>query len=538
MTSANRERTSVLEVVELIDAWPIGPDEGSLLRKHGIYTQRPPADGFFMVRVRVPRGELTSIQLRAIADAANEYGRGLADITVRQNIQLHWINREALPRLLQDLDSAGLSTSEPRGGAIRNIVTCPVSGFDEDDLCDTDHLVRQVSDLFTENPEFASLPRKLKVTVTGCAVRCVYPEVNDLAIFAVPDFERGGILFRTRVGGGLSTRPRFSQDLGILIEPDDVVELCSAIAVTLRDWDKDGRGATRLHYFMAPSDVPRFRDAVQDRLRRTLRLAAEADALPILERDRSHIGIHGQKVTGLYYIGLSIVGGRTSGASLRRLADLAEEYGSGRIKTASSQNAILRDVPEWNLLSATRELDLAGFDYQPQWSRKGVIACTGIQFCKLALTETKNRADSLAEYLENALDMDDPVRISVTGCPNACGQHHISDVGLEGCLTTINGSKRESFQVLLGGGVGKDETMARRIGLQIPAERLAESLTQLFRRYKENRFEGETFQEFCLRHNDRQLIECLTPSESPPVSGVQPDMRVNGAEFGSCQASI
>jgi sulfite reductase beta subunit-like hemoprotein len=221
------------------------------------------------------------------------------------------------------------------------------------------------------------------------------------------------------------------------------------------------------------------------------------------------MGIHRQRQPGLHYAGISILGGRTSGDRLRRLAALAEEYGSGRIRATNTQKIVLLDIPERNLAAFKRDLKASGFECEPSWSRKSIIACTGIQFCKLAVAETKNRAAELNDYLEKTVDLDDAVRISVTGCPNSCGQHHICDVGLEGSMTTINGIKREAFQVFLGGGVGAHETFGRRIGVRVPSEELAESLARLFARYKEDRITRETFQEFCLRHSDEELARFM-----------------------------
>jgi len=452
------------------------PDDEALFRWYGIYTQRPASDGFFMVRLRIPGGDLTPVQLRTIADLSIEHGRGLADITVRQNIQLHWVRIESLPDILDRLEAVGLSTT----------------------------------DFFVGNRDFSNLPRKFKIAITGCAVRCVYPEINDIGMFAVPDGERGGVAFRTRVGGGLSTTPRFSKDLGVLIDPDEVVDLCGAIATVFREeGNRDNRKRARLKFLVEEWEIPRFRDEVEARLGHKLRRAAEPEAAPVTERDRSHLGIHGQHQEGFYYAGLSILGGRTSGDDLRRFADLAEEYGSGRIRTTNTQNIILLDIPERKLERLTRDFDRFGIEYQPSWSRKAIIACTGIQFCKLALAETKNRAVELNDYLENVIDLDDAPRISVTGCPNACGQHHICDVGLEGSLTTIDGVKKETFQVFLGGGVGSHETFGRRIGVRVQSEELAGSLARLFTRYKDDRIDSETFQEFCLRHTNAELVEYL-----------------------------
>ncbi|HKP86715.1 MAG TPA: nitrite/sulfite reductase [Blastocatellia bacterium] len=489
----------------------ISADDEPLFRWYGIYTQRPAEDGFFMVRIRIPGGDLTPAQLREIADLSNEHGRGLADITVRQNVQLHWVRIESLPDILDRLRGVGLSTTEACGDCVRNILNCPVSGVDERELYDTTALVREVNDFFVGNRDFSNLPRKFKIAITGCSVRCVYPEINDIGLFAVRD-GRDRVAFRARVGGGLSTTPRFSKDLGVLVEPEEVTELCAVVAAVFRDeGNRANRKRARLKFLVEQWEIPRFREEVEARLGRRLRRATEPEAEPILERDRTHLGIHRQSDAGRNYVGISILGGRTSGGGLKRLAALAEEYGSGRVRTTNTQNIILLDVPDENLNSLTRELDRSNLDYKPNWARRGIIACTGIQFCKLALAETKNRATELDDYLAKSVDLDDTVRISVTGCPNSCGQHHICDVGLEGSLTTINGVKRETFQVFLGGGVGAHESFGRRVGARIPSDELAESLARLFARYKEDQIEGETFQEFCLRHSNEELVTYLAP---------------------------
>ncbi|HKV42083.1 MAG TPA: nitrite/sulfite reductase [Blastocatellia bacterium] len=516
------------EVLSYIDAFgragpgSFSPDSAQTLRAYGIYSQRPTEPAFdetvfgeghfFMVRIRIPGGRLTSTQLSAIADVADLYGRGLADITVRQNIQLHWVTPGSLSDVVSRLIAVGLYTTETCGDTVRNIVNCPVSGVDESELYDTTELIRQVNDFFVGNSEFSDLPRKLKITISGCALRCVYPEINDVGIFAVRDLERGGVAFRARVGGGLSTSPRFAQDLGVMVEPDQVVGLCAAIASVFRDeGDREDRSRGRLKFLVEQWDVPRFRAEVEQRLGLVLRRAPSPQAPPIEERDRSHLGIHRQHTPGLYYVGLSVLGGRTSGDELRALAALATRYGSGRIRTTNTQNVILLDVDGKNLGSLTQELDAAGFVYKPNWAEKAVIACTGIQFCKLAVAETKNRAAELSAFLAKELELEEPIRISVTGCPNSCGQHHICDVGLEGSVTTVDGARQEAFQVILGGGVGVRETIGRRIGVRIPSDDVADALVRLLSRYKELKVGQETFQQFCLRWSDEALAGFLTP---------------------------
>lgn len=494
----------------------ITAEDEALFKWYGVYTQRPADDGYFMVRIRIPGGQLNARQLLAIAELSSKFGKGLADITVRQNIQLHWVRIENIPAIFETLDRVGLTTTDACGDTVRNIISCPAAGVDADELCDTTPLIRRVNEFFVGNRDFSNLPRKFKIAITGCALRCVYPEINDIGVFAVKD--NGRVAFRARVGGGLSTTPRFSKDLGVLVEPDQVVELCAAVAAVFRDnGNRENRKRARLKFLVEQWEIPRFREEVEARLDWTLRRAEQLDAPPITARDRTHLGIHRQRGDSLYYIGVALVGGRTSSEELRILAELAEEHGRGRLRTTNTQNMILLDIDSENIETIKHDLKSAGFDYEPSWARRGLIACTGIQFCKLAIAETKNRARELDQYLAEHVDLEDRPRISVTGCPNACGQHHICDVGLEGSMTTIDGVKKETFQVFLGGGVGGHETFGRRIGARIPSDELAESLARLFTRYKEERIANETFQEFCLRHNSEQLTQYLLATSAPNI---------------------
>jgi len=482
-------------------------DDEIRLRWYGIYTQRPAEDGFFMVRTRIPGGALVPAQLRALGRIARRYGRDLADVTVRQNVQFHWVVASDLPRLLDDLHAAGLTTTESCGDCVRNIVGCPVSGVDRDGIFDASGIIRDVNAFFVDNRAFSNLPRKFKIAITGCARHCTYPEINDIGAFAVRHGD--GVAFRIRVGGGLSTSPRFSRDLGVAVSPDEVLSVCAAIAGVFRDeGDRRNRTRSRLKFLVEKTDVPGFRDAIEARLGRTLERAPVPPAIP--ERDRVHLGVHPQRQEGLCYAGVSLVGGGTTGGGLERLADIAESYGSGRVRTTNAQNVLLLDLPEPRAVDVRRDLEAFGFDPGPSWVRRSIIACTGIQFCKLAVAETKSRAERLVEELERRVVLDEPIRISVTGCPNACGQHHICDIGLEGAVVTVDGVKQEAFQVFLGGGVGKREAFGRRTGVRIPAGQLADALVALLEEYRRQRLPGETFQDFCLRGDPKALLEGAT----------------------------
>jgi sulfite reductase beta subunit-like hemoprotein len=494
----------------------IASEDEALFKWYGVYTQRPAEDGYFMVRIRIPGGQLNAAQLLTIAGLSERFGKGLADVTVRQNIQLHWVRIGDIPAIFEALEAVGLTTTDACGDTVRNIISCPVAGVDADELYDVTPLIGRINDFFVGNRDFSNLPRKFKIAITGCAVRCVYPEINDIGIFAVNDHERGGICFRARVGGGLSTTPRFSKDLGVLVEPDEVGELCAAVAAVFRDnGNRENRKRARLKFLVEQWEIPRFREEVEAQLGWKLRRAEQPEAPSIDARDRSHLGIHRQRGDSLYYAGVALVGGRTSSDQLRILAELGDRYGRGRIRTTNTQNIILLDIDSENLEAMKHDLSAAGFDYEPSWATRGMIACTGIQFCKLAIAETKNRARELDRYLAEQVDLEDRPRISVTGCPNACGQHHICDVGLEGSLTTIDGVKKETFQVFLGGGVGAHETFGRRVGARIPSDELPESLARLFQIYKDERVDSETFQEFCLRHSNEQLTGYLLAPARP-----------------------
>ena len=497
----------------------ISPEDEALFKWYGVYTQRPAEDGYFMVRIRIPGGQLNSSQLLTIAELSQAFGRGLADVTVRQNIQLHWVRIGDIPAIFDALDRVGLTTTDACGDTVRNIISCPVAGVDSDELYDATPLIRQVNNFFVGNREYSNLPRKFKIAITGCALRCVYPEINDIGLFAVREGERG-VAFRARIGGGLSTSPRFSKDLGVLVDPAEVVELCAAIAAVFRDFgNRENLKRARLKFLVEQWEIPKFRDEVEARLGWKMRRAGRPDAEEVTARDRTHLGIHRQRGDSFHYAGIALVGGRTSSEQLRLLAELSDKHGRGRLRATNTQNIILLDIDSENLETLKHDLRSADLDYEPSWAKRGIIACTGIQFCKLAIAETKNRARELDQHLAEQVDLEDRPRISVTGCPNACGQHHICDVGLEGSLTTIDGVKKETFQVFLGGGVGAHETFGRRVGARIPASDVAESLARLFKIYSDRRLDEETFQEFCLRHSNEELSRYLLTASQPVVEG-------------------
>src|SRR5882724_9894958 len=485
----------------------LDPDDAELLIWYGIYTQRPASDGFLMLRVRIPNGVLTAGQVRTIAELSDSYGRGVADITTRQDIQLHWVRIEDVPDIFARLASVGLSTQQACGDTVRNIIGCPVAGIADDEIFDTSSLVHELTGFFVGNRDVTNLPRKFKISISGCPIHCAHPEIQDIGIYAVrqPD---GTTAFRLRVGGGLSTAPRFSTDLGVLVRAEELKEICSAIIAVFHDHgNRENRKKARMKVVVEQWGIERFRKEVEGRLGRQLSYADEPT--PLHTGSRSHVGVHRQKNSDLFYVGLAVVAGRLLPGQLLRLAELADRYGDGRLRTTVDQSILIVGVSQSSLDALQEELRNIGFTSRPSTIRKNIIACTGIQFCKLALAETKSRAASIVEELERRMDLPEDVRISVTGCPNSCAQYEICDIGLEGGQINVGGEKREAFSFLIGGGLGDLEKFGRRLPGRVLSEDVVYSIERLMNWYKTEKRPGERFRAFCWRHSVEEINDII-----------------------------
>jgi sulfite reductase (ferredoxin) len=501
---------------------------GTYFRWWGIYTQ---GDGvgaiggkggegravpYFMLRIRVPNGFLTSAQLRTIGDLAERYARGVVDLTVRHNLQLHWVRVEDLPAIFRSLAACGLGSLGTCGDVTRNITGCPLAGLDADEVCDASPLVHAATAMVNGSPEFYNLPRKYKVSITGCRVWCTYPEINDVGLTAVRDLYSGRVGFSLRVGGGLSTQPHLARRLDALVRPDQVLAVVKGVSEIFRDSDglRQNREKARLKFLFLEQGwtAERFLDALEDRLGFRLDPGVP-EALPE-EAYRDHVGTHPQKQAGLVYAGLPILRGRLTADEARRIAALAEGYGTGELRTTSMQNVIVVNVPEARTEDLARDAGRAGLRLAASSFRRGTVACTGTEFCKLALTETKGFARWLVEDLEERLPgFEEHVRINITGCPNSCGQHWIADVGIEGKKVKIDGRLVDAYYFCVGGAVGKHAAVARPVGYRVPAAQVPEALERLLRTYLGVRREGQTFREFCAAHTDRELRIFLAGGE-------------------------
>jgi sulfite reductase (ferredoxin) len=482
----------------------------------GLYTQRRPGiaggrtgalddaeieDAYFMMRVRIPGGQLSADQLRTVAGIAKEYGRDLADVTDRQNVQFHWIRIEDVPEIWARLEEVGLSSLQACGDVPRNILGCPVAGLAADEVIDATAVLRATEAVAALNPEFVNLPRKYKTTISGCSSQCTAHEINDVSFVGVvgPDGTPG---FDLWVGGGLSTSPMLAQRLGVFVRPEQVPDVWAGVTGLFRDYGyRRLRSRARLKFLVADWGAERFREVLE----REYLGAALPDGPappPPPPGSRDHVGVHRQR-DGLYYVGVAPHTGRTSGTQLWQVADLAESFGSGRVRTTIEQKLLITDVPERNIAPLVAELDCIDLPARPSPFRRSTMACTGIEFCKLAIVETKQRARDLYSELDKRLpDFDTPISINVNGCPNSCARFQLADIGLKGSI--VDGE--EGFQVHLGGSLGADPAFGRKIrGLKVTADGLPDYVERLLLGYVKDRAEGEQFATW-VRRADESLL--------------------------------
>src|SRR3954465_3945313 len=438
-------------------------------RWYGLYTQRRPGidggktailepeeldDRYFMLRVRIDGGQLSPDQLRTIADVSTKYARGTADLTDRQNIQLHWVEIESVPAIWETLERVGLSTTEACGDTPRVILGCPLAGIDADEVIDATPQLEEISERYIGSPDFSNLPRKFKTALSGCTAQCTVHEINDIAFVGVVNDE-GEAGYDVWVGGGLSTNPMFAKRLGAFVRPDQAHEVWAGICGIFRDYGyRRLRHRARIKFLMNDWGPERFREVLEkDYLGYALPDGPEPGAPQRARRD--HVGIRRQR-DGNYYVGFAPRVGRVDGDTLHVIADLAEEDGSGRVRTTTEQKMVILDVPEDRTQELAAELEANDLRVRPSTFRRQTMACTGIEFCKLAIVETKQRGmDLIAELEERLPDFDEPLTININGCPNSCARIQVADIGLKGQLVTdAGGNQVEGYQIHLGGSIG------------------------------------------------------------------------------------
>jgi sulfite reductase beta subunit-like hemoprotein len=471
----------------------------------GIYQQRP-KDGHFMLRMKVPGGFIDSKIARVVASLARDYGRGVADITTRQTFQMHWLTIDQVPDIMDRLETVGLGVKHGMFGACgdvtRNIVSSPINGVDPLDVIDPRPLVEESNKYFSSNPEYADLPRKYKVGLFGHRA-AGQVEINDMSMYGVKRSD-GTVGYGVAVGGGLSTEPFIAQDLNIFIKPEQAMEVFEAITRIYRDHGyRKNRKHARVKYLMADWGAAKYREEVEKVLGYKF---VEAEPQPPVKGYEDKIGVHAQKQEGFSFVGVPVIGGRLRDHQIEEIANIADELGNGEIRLTVMQSFYLVNIRNENVPQVLARLEAIGLPVEASPIRKGIVACTGIEFCNLAVTETKNRAGHMVQLLDQGVKWNESefFRINVNGCPNSCGQHWIADVGLQGCTKKIDGELVEHFDVFLGGALGTDARFNRRIK-RVTAEEVPVAIQSLIGHYQGNRQGEETFAQWVERQSDEEL---------------------------------
>ncbi|WP_129112633.1 nitrite/sulfite reductase [Halegenticoccus tardaugens] len=504
----------------------------------GLYHQRNGQESYFMMRIGTPNGVLSPGQLEVVADVAEEYATGPAsnpefgdswvDWTTRQSIQLHWIKLEDIPEIFEKLESVGLSSQQACGDSWRNIVGCPVAGKDKHEHVDALPVALELHDTFKGNDEHTNLPRKWKVSVTGCREGCGQGDINDLA-FEPATKEIGGEDvkgFNVRVGGGLArNEPRLAKNIDVFVEPDRAAEVAGGISALFREHgDRDNRYNARVKFLMDEWGPEKFRRVLQeDFVDFELETAGED-----LREEYSynsgyangghsdHVGVHEQR-DGNYYVGLNVLVGRMGTDDTAELARVANEYGSGEIRVTQRQNVLITDVPEENLDDLLEEDLLEHYSPDPHPFMRGSIACTGTEFCSLSIVETKNRQVRFARWLKENVELPDGVEnfhIHLSGCTASCAQPQIADVSLRGMKTRKDGEPVEALDIGLGGGLGENPQFADWVVQRVPVDEVPGAIKNLLANFEERRDGDETFREFVERTDEETLAELVEPEET------------------------
>ena len=502
----------------------IHEDDFVRLRWFGCYQQLP-NNGYFMLRIRIPNGFVTGEQMKVIADIVRQHGRGFADITTRQNFQLHWMTLEAIVDTLPRLEKVGLVTRFACGDTPRNVVGCPLAGYLADEIVDASQAVMDVHNLFlASGKEFSNLPRKFKSAIGGCHLHCHQPQINDIGIFGVKRRNASGAEERGYglvVGGGLSTTPHFAQGLRVFIQPGQVAAVCKAIATIFRDHGyREKRTRARLKFLVADMGWEKFRDLLET----TLGYKLERDnsiVEPPTAPHQDHIGVGRQKQEGLSYVGVPIERGRVTADQLQAAAEISVRYAGSkaRLSLSNKQNLLFINIPSDRVSAMVKDLEKVGLTpHAPLW-RDNLVTCTGTQFCNLAIVETKDRAAKILRYLEDEVQIDSPIMVSVTGCPNACAQYQIADIGLMGVVCNFRGVRgTEAYNVMLGGALGAGPSFAHLALKKVPADYIQKSIGQIVQAYKQHRVDAEeTFRAFVGRNTPEQLAQWLTIPEMAEV---------------------
>ncbi|EAP98885.1 putative ferredoxin-nitrite reductase [Janibacter sp. HTCC2649] len=520
-----RERIETIYARDGFDAIP-GDDLHGRFRWWGLYTQRKPGidggqtaslepheleDKFFMLRVRTDGQVLSPDQLRVLGGISTDFARESADISDRQNIQYHWIAIESVPEIWRRLEEVGLQTTEACGDTPRAFLGSPVAGVAADEIIDPTELIRVITDRWLGDPELSNLPRKFKTAITGHPSQDVVHEINDISLVGVVHPELG-VGYDLWVGGALSTAPRLAERLGVFVSEADAPDVWHGVIQIFRDYGyRRMRTKARLKFLLAEWGPEKFREILEtEYLGRTL---PDGPAPAPAKGPGDHVGVHPQK-DGRFYVGAAPIVGRVSGTILSRLGDLIERVGGDGVRLTAHQKLVVLGIPKEGVDELTAGLEELGLTATPSPFRRSTMACTGIEYCKLAIVDTKDTATAVIAELEERLagvELDTPISLHVNGCPNSCARIQTADIGLKGLITTNDaGEHVPGFQVHLGGGLASPERdeagLGRTVrGLKIEATDLADYVERITRRFLDQQTDGESFAAWAHRVTDEEL---------------------------------
>jgi len=504
---------------------------------YGLYHDKPKT-GYFMMRIKVPSGILSPLQFRTIGELSRRFGRNDGELTTRQNVQLHWIKLEHLPDVFSTLSEAGLSTLGACGDTVRNITGCPVAGIDHEELFDATPLIQEAASFFYGNREYSDLPRKHKITISTCAYHCNAPAINCIALVGtVKDGRRG---YAVRVGGGLSSAPRISQHLNVFVPESEALEVLRAI---LDAWRTNlqyrmSRAKARLKFMVDDYGPEGMRTEVERVLGRQL------EDLPELPRrigDTEHLGINRQKHDGLAYIGFPVYLGRIKGDQMVQVADIAQSAGAD-VRLTRQQNFIVANVPEAEVERVVEEVGELGFPLNVNRLRGTSLGCTGSPLCNYAVAETKVKLDEIVQHLEGTFGRDaEGIIVNVDGCPHACAQHWVADIGLQGSTLRTRGDRGESlgkieaYEIYLRGTLGEEAAIGRPIVRRVPHTDAKFYVERLVGAYLQQRLPEESFKDFADRLSDEELI---ATASNRPVAEVAAELAAKGRRGAALEEAV
>lgn len=507
-----------------LDAYPVlldhaaankAPDKEDLFRFkwNGLFFLTPNKEAF-MARLRIPGGQLRTFQLRELANIAKDITTGYVQITTRANLQIRLIQPKDTPEFLRRVQSVGLHTRGSGADNIRNLTANPTAGFDPVELIDTMPLCHEMAQIILNDRSFYDLPRKFNIAYDGGGLIGTVEDTNDIGCKAVKVGDE--IFFRIALGGATGHKA-FARDLGVQIKPADLNKIVSAIVrVFIANGNRTDRKKARLKHLLEKWTLEQYLEETEKVLGYKLdRVPLDPALIDYRSQDlpHSHVGVFPQKQRGLNYVGVGVPVGNITPKQMIRLAEIADLYGSGEVRLTVWQNFIIPNVPDSYVETVRKAVKRMGFTTEQSNLRSGFIACTGNAYCKFAQVATKANALDLMDYLDKRFELDQPINIHLTGCPNSCAQHYMGDIGLLGTKTKVAGESVEGYHVFVGGGFGKQQAVGRQVFTGVPFEDLKLTMEKILRAYLKHRVGKEPFKAFTERHDLNQLQALFSNDE-------------------------